>query len=100
MSPGARSPGPYPCVLAANLLVGHHVPVHRSTVLLMQTAGVNASTGWMASVRGKAAYLLETGGFVARVRELCGRLRRYTPTRLPVFAAGRLAYVHVAAPGN
>ena len=36
-------------------LVGHHVPVKRSTMLLMQMAGVATSTGWMASVRSKAA---------------------------------------------
>ncbi len=70
-------------------------PVHQSTVLLMQMAGVNASTGWMASVRGKASQACwrqavswpGSGSF-------CGRLRRYATGPRP--AAGRLAYVHVA----
>ncbi|MGH3588656.1 MAG: IS66 family transposase, partial [Pseudonocardia sp.] len=88
--------GPGTHALAANLLVGHHVPVHRSTVLLMQMAGVNASTGWMASVRGKAAGLLETGGFVARVRELLRSAPAVHADETPARAAGRLAYVHVA----
>ena len=55
---------------AANLVAGHHIPVWRSTLLLCQLAGIAVSTGWMAGVRGKAAALIETSGFVSRVREL------------------------------
>lgn len=88
--------GPDTHALAANLLVGHHVPVHRSTVLLMQMAGVNASTGWAASVRGKAAALLEAGGFVARVRELLRCSPAVHADETPARASGKLAYVHVA----
>jgi hypothetical protein len=38
--------------------------------MLMQLAGIEVSTGWMPSVRGKAAALLNGGGFVAHLRNL------------------------------
>jgi transposase len=88
--------GPETHALAANLLVGHHIPVKRSTVLLMQMRGVDASTGWMASVRGKAAALLEAGGFAGRVRDLLRSAPAVHADETPARAAGRLAYVHVA----
>jgi transposase len=40
--------GPETCAQAANLAVGHHIPIWRSTVLLCQLAGIAVSTGWMA----------------------------------------------------
>jgi transposase len=88
--------GPETHALAANLLVGHHVPVKRSTILLMQMTGVATSTGWMASVRGKAAALLAGGGFTGRVRELLRTAPAVHADETPARAAGRLAYVHVA----
>ena len=88
--------GPGTHALAANLLVGHHVPVKRSTTLLMQMAGVATSTGWMASVRGKAAALLTEGGFAGRVRELLRTAPAVHADETPARAAGKLAYVHVA----
>jgi len=88
--------GPETHALAVNLLVGHHVPVKRSTVLLMQMAGVVTSTGWMASVRGKAAALLASGGFAGRVRDLLRTAPAVHADETPARAAGKLAYVHVA----
>lgn len=88
--------GPDTHALAVNLLVGHHVPVKRSTLLLMQMAGIDVSTGWMASVRGKAARLLEAGGFVMRIRELLRESAALHVDETPARAAGKLAYVHVA----
>jgi transposase len=88
--------GPETHALAANLLVGHHVPIKRSTILLMQMAGVVTSTGWMASVRGKAVALLTNGGFVGRVRELLRTAPALHADETPARAAGKLAYVHVA----
>jgi transposase len=88
--------GPETHALAANLLVGHHVPVKRSTILLMQMAGVATSTGWMASVRGKAVALLEGGGFVAHVRDLLRSAPAVHADETPARAGGKLAYVHVA----
>ncbi len=58
------------CAQAANLVGGHHIPVSRATLLLCELAGIAVSTGWMAGIRGRAAALVEAGGFMARVREL------------------------------
>src|SRR5260370_29764681 len=56
--------GPEACAQAANLAVGHHIPVYRATLLLCQLAGAAVSTGWMAGVRGRAAALAEASGFM------------------------------------
>lgn len=88
--------GPDTHALAANLLVGHHIPVKRSTVLLMQLAGIATSTGWMASVRGKAAALLVAGGFVEHLRTLLKAAPALHADETPARANGTLAYVHVA----
>ena len=66
---GAASYGPETCAQAANLVSGHHIPVHRATLLLCQLAGIAVSTGWMAGIRGKAAALVEASGFTGRVRD-------------------------------
>jgi transposase len=44
--------------------------VGRAAVLLREMAGVAASTGWMAGIRGRAAALVADSGFADRVREL------------------------------
>jgi hypothetical protein len=44
--------------------------VGRAVVLLREMAGVAASTGWMAGIRGRAAALVADSGFTDRVREL------------------------------
>jgi transposase len=93
---GRAQYGPQTHAQAANLLVGHHIPVHRATILLMQLAGIKVSTGWMASVRGKAAALLEGGGFVAYLRHLLRSAPALHADETPARAAGGLAYVHVA----
>jgi len=62
--------GPETSAQAANLAVGHYIPVYRAALLLCQLAGVAVSTGWMAGIRGKAAALVETSGFMEHVREL------------------------------
>jgi hypothetical protein len=36
---------------AANLVLGHHVPVYRAALLLCELAGITVSAGWMA-IRG------------------------------------------------
>ena len=45
--------GPEASAQAANLVVGHHIPVYRSTLLLCQLAGLTVSAGWMAGIRGR-----------------------------------------------
>jgi transposase len=95
-APGRAQYGPQTHAQAANLLVGHHIPVHRATILLMSLAGIKVSTGWMASVRGKAAALLERGGFVVHLRDLLRSAPALHADETPARAAGVLAYVHVA----
>src|SRR5260221_4622988 len=80
--------GPETCAQAANLACGHHIPVHRSTQLLCQLAGVAVSTGWMASVRGKAAALIEGSGFMDRIRELLKTAPAVHPDETPARASG------------
>ena len=88
--------GPETCAQAANLVSGHHIPVHRATLLLCQLAGVAVSTGWMAGIRGKAATLVEASGFTGRVRELLKTAPAVHADETPARAAGGTRYVHLA----
>ena len=105
----ARTPGPAPAVAtgraqygpgllgrAAELLCAHYLPVGRAARLMASMLGVTPSTGFMASVRGRAARLLERQ-FLPRVRELLHAVGVLGADETPVRAAGRLEYVHVAA---
>lgn len=88
--------GPEAHAQAANLVLGHHVPVHRSTLLLCELAGIAVSTGWMAGVRGKAAALVEASGFLEQVRDLLRSAPAVHADETPARAAGGLRYVHLA----
>src|SRR6266851_167345 len=88
--------GPETCAQAANLISGHHIPVYRATLLLCQLAGVAVSTGWMAGIRGKAAALVESSGFMDRVRELLKAAAAVHADETPARAAGGTRYVHLA----
>ncbi len=88
--------GPETCAQAANLAVGHHIPIYRATLLLCQLAGIAVSTGWMAGIRGKAAALVETSGFMGRVRELLKAAAAVHADETPARAAGGTRYVHLA----
>lgn len=88
--------GPEVHAQAANLACGHHVPIGRSAALLAQLAGVTVSTGWMAGLRGKAAALIEAGGFAGQVRELLKQAPAVHADETPARAAGALVYVHLA----
>lgn len=88
--------GPETCAQAANLAVGHHVPVWRATLLLCQLAGITVSTGWMAGIRGRAAALVEASGFMDRVRELLKAAPAVHADETPARAAGGTRYVHLA----
>ena len=88
--------GPETCAQAANLAVGHHVPIYRATLLLCQLAGIAVSTGWMAGVRGRAAALVEASGFMDRVRELLKTAAAVHADETPARAAGGTRYVHLA----
>jgi transposase len=88
--------GPETCAQAANLAVGHHIPIWRSTVLLCQLAGIAVSTGWMAGIRGKAAALIEDSGFMDRVRDLLKAAPAVHADETPARAAAGTRYVHLA----
>jgi len=86
--------GPDTHAQAANLVVGHFLPVGRAVALLRQLAGLTVSTGWMAGVRGKAAGLLDP--FMVHVRGLLRAVGVLHADETPAHAGGRLEYVHVA----
>ena len=88
--------GPETCAQAGNLVCGHHIPVHRATVLLCQLAGIAVSTGWMAGIRGRAAGLVEASGFMDRVRELLKSAPAVHADETPARAAAGTRYVHLA----
>jgi transposase len=88
--------GPETCAQAANLVSGHHIPIHRATLLLCQLAGVAVSTGWMAGIRGRAAALVEASGFTDRVRELLKTAPAVHADETPARAAGGTRYLHLA----
>jgi transposase len=88
--------GPETCAQAANLAVGHYIPVYRATLLLCQLAGIAVSTGWMAGIRGKAAVLVQASGFMDRVRELLKAVAAVHADETPARAAGGTRYVHLA----
>ena len=88
--------GPEAHAQAANLVIGHHVPVSRATLLLCELAGIAVSTGWMASVRRKAAVLIEGSGFADRVRELLRSAPAVHADETPARTAGGLRYLHLA----
>lgn len=88
--------GPETHAQAANLVIGHHVPVYRATLLLCQLAGIAVSAGWMAGIRGKAAALIGASGFTERARELLRAGPAVHADETPARAAGGMRYVHLA----
>ena len=95
-APARAQYGPGVLARAAELLCGHYLPVARATALMASLLGVQVSTGFMASVRGRAARLLEAG-FLPRVRELLHTAGVLHVDETPARTDGSLAYVHVAA---
>jgi transposase len=91
---GRTQYGPEAHARAANLVVAHHVSIHRATVLLCQMSGLKVSAGWMATVRGKAAALLD--GFLTHVTVLLRTAPALHVDETPARAGGKLRYVHVA----
>jgi transposase len=65
--------GPRVLAAATELTCAHYLPVGRAAALLAALAGIQVSVGFTASVRGRAARLLEQA-FLPRVRELLARV--------------------------
>ncbi len=88
--------GPEITTRVADVVVGHHVPVHRSTVLVMELLGMSVSTGFAAGLRGRVARLVAEGGFLTAVRGLLATAPVLHADETFARAAGATAYVHVA----
>jgi transposase len=88
--------GPEVTSKVADVVLGHHVPIHRSTLLVMELLGISVSTGFAASLRGRAAALIADGGFISAVRALLRSAPVVHADESFARAAGSTAYVHVA----
>jgi transposase len=88
--------GPEITTRVADVVVGHHVPVHRSTVLVAELLGMSVSTGFAASLRGRAARLITEGGFLTAVRRLLATAPVVHADETFARADSKTAYVHVA----
>jgi transposase len=88
--------GPEAHAQAASLVLAHHVPVYRATLLLCELAGIAVSTGWMAGIRRKAAALIDASGFADRVRDLLRGAPAVHADETPARTAGGLRYLHLA----
>jgi len=88
--------GPEITTRVADVVVGHHVPVHRGAVLVAELLGMSVSTGFAASLRGRAAATIEAGGFLAAVKRLLAAAPVVHVDETFARAAGATTYVHVA----
>jgi transposase len=88
--------GPEITTRVADVLLGHHVPVYRSTILVMELVGMRVSTGFAAGLRGRAAALIRDGGFLDAVKELLARAPVVHADETFARAAGATGFVHVA----
>ena len=88
--------GPEITTRVADVVIGHHVPVHRSTVLVMELVGMQVSTGFAAGLRGRAAALIRDGGFLDAVKQLLASAPVVHADETFARADGGTAFVHVA----
>jgi transposase len=88
--------GPEITTRVADVVVGHHVPVHRSTVLVAELLGISVSTGFAAGLRARAAALIAAGGFLETVKTLLASAPVVHADETFARAAGTIRYVHVA----
>jgi transposase len=92
-------PDPVVTEYRADVVIGHHVPVHRSTILVMELLGLQVSAGFAASLRGRAAALIRDGGFLDAVKRLLASAPVVHADETFTRAAGGTAFVHVACTG-
>jgi transposase len=88
--------GPEITTRVADVVIGHHVPVRRSTILVMELLGMQVSTGFAASLRGRAAAPIRDGGFLEAVKRLLASAPVVHADETFARAAGGTAFVHVA----
>lgn len=88
--------GPGTTTKVADAVLGHHIPVHRSTLLVMELCGMKVSTGFAASLRGRAARLLESG-FLPAVRALISGAPVVHADETFTRTQARTVFLHVAS---
>lgn len=88
--------GPQITTRVADVVIGHHVPVHRSTILVMELLGIQVSTGFAAGLRARAAALIRDGGFCEAVKTLLTCAPVVHADETFARAGGGTTYVHVA----
>jgi transposase len=94
--PARAQYGPRVLATAAELTCAHYLPVGRAAALVATLAGTEVSVGFVASVRGRAARLLEQQ-FLPRIRELLRTVGVLHVDETPAHADKALEYVHIAA---
>jgi transposase len=87
--------GPEVTAKVADTVLAHHVPAHRSTLLVMELCGIKVSTGFAAGLRGRAARLLEST-FLAAVRVLITTAPVVHADETFTRTAGGTVFVHAA----
>lgn len=87
--------GPEVITKVADAVLAHHIPVHRSTLLVMELCGVKVSTGFAAGLRDKAARLLETT-FLPAVRALIAKAPVVHADETFTRTAGKTVFLHAA----
>ena len=97
--------GPETCAQAANLAVGHHIPIYRATLLLCQLAGIAVSTGrGLDRVDGRDPREGRRAGRGERVHSPGAELLKAAAVvhadETPARAADGTRYVHVALPAD
>lgn len=88
--------GPEITTRVADAVLGHHIPVHRSTLLVMELCGMKVSTGFAATLRSRAARLLEAG-FLPAVRALLAGAPVVHADETFTRAQAKTAFLHVAS---
>ncbi|MDQ1288125.1 MAG: transposase [Actinomycetota bacterium] len=88
--------GPEITARVADVVIGHHVPVHRSTILVMELLGMQVSTGFAAGLRARAAALIRDGGFLEAVKNLLATAPVVHADETFARVGGGTAFVHVA----
>ena len=87
--------GPEVIAKVADAVLAHHIPVHRSTLLVMELCGIKVSTGFAAALRGRAARLLENT-FLPAVRALIATAPVVHADETFTRTAGGTVFVHAA----
>ena len=91
------SHGPNLRSLAVYLLVFQHIPVERTAMLIADVTGAEVSTGWVASLLGEAAGLVEDSLNLIRALLVMGHILHADETTTRIGPVRR--WLHVACTG-